>query len=146
VTDADGRPLPGANVTLIDMNFKSMGIKVTDENGNFDFVNMNSTTNTVSVRVSYFDGTKVYENPSYFYLWYPAKGMQYVNHNETRLESYRLPSTAVTLAPTIHPPPPLNIQPTSQPAVEYNVPALALACILGIVSIFGIYFLFKKFL
>lgn len=140
VTDADGHLLPGANVTLMDLNYNNISIRTTGDNGNFDFVNVNATTSVVTVRVSYFDGTSTYTNPSYYYRWYPAQGIQLINTSETRLDSYRLPALAVTLMPTPHAPRPQEPGEVQQ----YNVPALSLAVILGLALLGGLYLLLKN--
>ncbi len=135
VTDADGHPLPGANVTLIDMNFNNLSVRTTLDSGDFDFVNVNQTTSVISVRVSYFDGKNTYMNPDYYYRWYPAQGIQFINTSETRLDSYHLPANAVVPTP---------LAPRPQEAQQYNVPVFGLAVILGLVVLGGLYLLLKS--
>jgi hypothetical protein len=140
VTDADGRPLPGANVTLIDQNYNNLSVRTTNDNGGFDFVNVNGTTSTITVRVSYFDGKNTYVNPSYYYRWYPANGIQLINTSETRLESYRMPASTITVVPTPLAPRPQELQ----EAQQYNVHVLGLAIILGLLGLGGLYLLLKN--
>jgi hypothetical protein len=91
VLDRYGAPLQGANVTLIDNSFKVIAARQTNENGIYDFVNVLSDTDTVSVRVNLTRDGKTYEIPSYYTRWYPAKGIQYINSNETRFPGYPAP-------------------------------------------------------
>jgi hypothetical protein len=92
VTDRIGNPIPGADVTLIDWNYKVLRTMKTDDNGNFDFINVVADTDTCTVRISYTDsdGTK-YEPPSYYIKWYPTKSMQHVLEEETVIPSYPPP-------------------------------------------------------
>lgn len=91
VLDRYGAPLQGANVTLIDNSYKVIAVRQTNENGIYDFVNVLSDTDTVSVRVNLTQDGKTYEIPSYYTRWYPAKGVQYINSIETRFPGYPAP-------------------------------------------------------
>ncbi|BAI63025.1 hypothetical protein MCP_2953 [Methanocella paludicola SANAE] len=91
VLDRYGGPLQGACVTLIDNAHKTISINYTNENGNYDFVNVVSDTDTVSVRVNLTRGGKTYEIPSYYTRWYPSKGIQCINSNETSFSNYPEP-------------------------------------------------------
>jgi protocatechuate 3,4-dioxygenase beta subunit len=88
VIDRYGNPVQGANVTLIDFNYKIIGIMRTTENGNYDFINVLSDADTVTVRVNLTKDGKTYDIPSYYTRWYPSKGMQFVNSSETKFPAY----------------------------------------------------------
>lgn len=91
VLDRYGAPLQGANVTLIDNSYKAIAVKQTNENGGYDFVNVLSDTDTVSVRVSLTRDGKTYEIPSYYTRWYAARGIQVINSGETQFPGYPEP-------------------------------------------------------
>lgn len=92
VIDRYGDPLPGAEVTLIDSDYKTIRTKTTNQNGNFDFINVILDTDTCTVRVSYTDsdGTK-YDMPTYYVKWYPTKSIQYIPSKETQIPNYPQP-------------------------------------------------------
>jgi protocatechuate 3,4-dioxygenase beta subunit len=92
VLDRLGSPVPGADVTLIDFNYKVIRAMKTTDTGNFDFINVVAETDTCTVRISYTgsDGTK-YETPSYFVRWYPTKGMVFIPEKETVIPRYPPP-------------------------------------------------------
>ena len=92
VIDRYGDPLPGATVTLIDNNFNTIATKTTNQNGNFDFLNVVAETNTCTVRVSYTDsdGTK-YDMPTYYVKWYPTSNIQYIPSSQTQIPNYPQP-------------------------------------------------------
>jgi hypothetical protein len=92
VLDRYGNPVQGANVTLIDPNYKIIGITHTSENGNYDFVNVISDADTVTVRVNVTKDGKTYDIPSYYKRWYPSKGMQFINKSETTFPAYPPPT------------------------------------------------------
>jgi protocatechuate 3,4-dioxygenase beta subunit len=93
IVDRYGNPLSGADVTLIDNNYKAIGSKKTNENGNYDFVNVVADTDTCTVRVSYTDPDgKKYDMPTYYVLWYPTKGMQFIPSKQTLIPNYPQPT------------------------------------------------------
>ncbi len=91
VLDRYGAPVQGANVTLIDNSYKVIAVRQTNENGNYDFVNVLADTDTVTVRVNLTKDGRTYEVPSYYTRWYAAKGIQAINGSETRFPGYPEP-------------------------------------------------------
>ncbi len=91
VTDADGSPVQGATVTLFDGNRADVMTIETDAGGQFSFVNVSVVTDVCTVRVFYNDRHQTYTNPSYFNKWYPATGVQFIDKNNTILETYHKP-------------------------------------------------------
>lgn len=92
VVDRLGYPVPGADVTLIDWNYKTLKTDKTDENGNYYFINVVADTNTCSVRISYTDTDgKKYEMPPYYASWYTTKGMWFIPATETIIPTYPPP-------------------------------------------------------
>lgn len=92
VIDAVGYPVAGANVSLIDNNYKVIGVRTTNDEGNYDFVNVISDTDTVTVRVSLGKNGKTYKVPSYYTRWYPSRGILYINKGETQFADYPEPT------------------------------------------------------
>jgi len=92
VIDATGSPVAGANVTLIDYAYNVIGVMKTDDNGSYDFVNVNSSTATITVRVSLDKNGKTYKVPSYYTRWYPAQGNVSIKSEETQFADYPEPA------------------------------------------------------
>ena len=92
VIDATGSPVAGANVTLIDNNFNVISLKTTNTEGRYDFINVNSSTDTVTVRVSLEKNGKTYRVPSYYTRWYPAQGVYTIKNEETQFADYPEPT------------------------------------------------------
>lgn len=92
VVDRYGNPIPGADVTLIDNNYKTIKTVKTTDTGNYDFINVVADTDTCTARISYTDGTgTTYTIPSYYVRWYPTKQMQFIPQVETTLSTYPPP-------------------------------------------------------
>lgn len=87
VTDAGGNPVPGASVSLVNSYQKTEKTTTTNATGYFDFTNVRSDTGTVTIKVSYSDGTNNYTNPEP-YKWYNAEGAQTISQEDTQLKGY----------------------------------------------------------
>ena len=92
VVDALGNPVQGADVTLIDYNYHILGINTTNQDGDYDFVNVVSDVDTVTVRVNLTRDGVTYEIPAYYTLWYQSKGIQYINSSQTQFPNYPPPT------------------------------------------------------
>jgi hypothetical protein len=90
VTDADGAPVPGAQVTLFDANRAEVTTVVTDAGGSFAFANVRVDTDVCTVRVFYNDRRQTYNNAAYFTESYPATGDQSIPKKDTRLGTLHL--------------------------------------------------------
>lgn len=134
VTDANGNPVPGADVTMVNMAHKAVASTKTDLNGNFAFDNVYKGGNVVKVVVSYTDknGT-MYSIPPEFGMWFPANGTVDINKNSTQILDY---------PPTVQPANLPSTKPSTQ--IPLNVSALAIALMLGIVMLAGAYWLLRK--
>lgn len=95
VTDANGEPIPGANVTLIDDtlhgdSFNILGVTTTDLNGNFKFINLQTSgSNLVKPLVSYVHNGHNYSTQLNNIQWYDvSQGLLKLPVNETRLYEY----------------------------------------------------------
>ncbi|MCD1293690.1 hypothetical protein CUJ83_01605 [Methanocella sp. CWC-04] len=92
VTDRHGNPVQGAVATLIDAIYLEVDQTITDQNGNFEFVNANLKTDTCKVKVSYKEGSTVYETKLSLTKWYMAtSGIIQVDRADTKLELYPPP-------------------------------------------------------
>src|SRR5208337_2140848 len=78
VIDANGNPVSGAIVTLIDSNYNVLGTKMTGNDGTYDFLNVISNYGTVTVRANFTKDNVTYTVPSYYTRWYNAQGVQAV--------------------------------------------------------------------
>ncbi|HTX43486.1 MAG TPA: carboxypeptidase-like regulatory domain-containing protein [Methanocella sp.] len=97
VTDADGNPVEGAQVTLFDANRAEVTTVDTDAGGHFAFIGARVDTGDCTVRVFYNDLHRTYNNAAYFTEWYPATGDRSIPEKDTRLETLHLsasPSSA----------------------------------------------------
>jgi len=95
VTDADGRPVPGADVTLFDgYRTEIMSVK-TGSTGSFAFTDVSVDTSYFSIRAFYNDGRQTYTNAGYFTTQYEVKGNAVIPLADTRLENYRRPAPSV---------------------------------------------------
>lgn len=120
VSDANGAPIQGADVTLADNYEHPVKTIKTDANGNFLFEDANVSTNLCALLVSYYDGNTTIKLPGYYIKRYPASGIQHVDPSESRFDFYTLPGSTpnVTAAPTIiATPTPI---PTTEPAASGN--------------------------
>jgi hypothetical protein len=95
VTDERGRPVPDANVTLIDDtmardHFRELGSTTSDANGNFKFMNVElAGSSTLKVKVSYTYNGTTYTNRLENMQWYDAsQGLFTFNKNDTKLNYY----------------------------------------------------------
>ena len=91
VIDRYGNPVQGANVTLLDNSYQAIGEKTTYDDGAYDFVNVVSNTDTVTVRVNFTNDGKIYTVPSYYTRWYAANGIQTIPANEAQFPDYPAP-------------------------------------------------------
>jgi 5-hydroxyisourate hydrolase-like protein (transthyretin family) len=91
VIDANGNPVSGAIVTLIDSNYNVLGTKMTGNDGTYDFLNVISNYGTVTVRANFTKDNVTYTVPSYYTRWYNAQGVQAVPGSETQLPDYPPP-------------------------------------------------------
>lgn len=87
--DADGKPLPGAEVHLYDGIYKEIGVTTSDENGNFRFVNAAAAAPGCKVQVFYRTGGKVYNTHLQNVLWYPTDiEIVKINSGDTTIYDY----------------------------------------------------------
>ncbi len=94
VTDADGRPVPGADVTLFDgYRTEIMSVK-TSSTGSFAFTDVSVDTSYFSIRAFYNDGHQTYTNAGYFTTQYEVKGNAVIPLADTRLENYHRPASS----------------------------------------------------
>ncbi len=96
VTDADGAPVQGAQVTLFDANRAEVTTTETDAGGGFAFVNARVGTDVCTVRVFYNDHRQTYTNAAYFTEWYPATGDRAIDKRDTRLAMYHSSGSPAT--------------------------------------------------
>lgn len=89
VTDRHGNPVEGATVTLIDGNWKELDTATTDANGNFDFQNEVTNSDTCRVTVRFVDENNIeYTAKS---SWVEATSIQTFSEKELRLVDYPPP-------------------------------------------------------
>jgi hypothetical protein len=88
VTDADGVPVQGADVTLFDGDRSEITSVKTDASGNFAFVNVQVNTGLCAVRAFYNDGHQTYTNAAYFTEWYQANRNLNIPLKDMRLQTY----------------------------------------------------------
>lgn len=89
VTDANGKPVPGAEVHLYDGIYKEVGVTTSDANGNFGFVNASAAAPGCKVQVFYRTGGKVFQTTLQNVLWYPTDiGTVKINAGDTTLYDY----------------------------------------------------------
>ncbi|AFC99734.1 PEGA domain containing protein [Methanocella conradii HZ254] len=92
VIDRYGNPIAGADVTLVDSNYKVIGTMKTNENGDFDFINKVAETDTCKVLVSYTDSDgKVYKIPPEWCAWNNTKGTTILPTRYTTIPDYPPP-------------------------------------------------------
>jgi Sec-independent protein translocase protein TatA len=93
VVDRFGNPLSGAQVTLIDYNYKVIGVRTTNDNGNYDFNNVVADTDSCKVRVTYTDPQGIEHHiPDTYILWVMTKGLQFIPSKQTYISDYPQPS------------------------------------------------------
>jgi hypothetical protein len=92
VTDVNGDPVSGANVTLIDDSFKTLGVVKTDTNGNFRFYNVSTYgSSIVKALVTYVhDGQNFSTKPENARWVDVSQGLVNFPAEETRLYGYPL--------------------------------------------------------
>ena len=115
VSDANWNPVPGANVTLYDNQFNIIAIQLTDANGNFLLENMNASTYTCTVRVQITEGGTTFKIPDYYFKWYPASGVQYVDPSESHFDNYYMIGSKPRVSPAPTPLPAETPTPTPEP-------------------------------
>lgn len=120
VTDADGVPVQGAQVTLFDGNRAEVTTVETDAGGNFAFIGARVDTADCTVRVFYNDRRQTYNNAAYFTEWYPAAGDQSIPKKDTRLGTLHLSASSSMPPPT--------------PGLSAIAAALALAAAMGAIK------------
>ncbi len=96
VTDADGSPVPGADVTLFDGDRTELSSVKTNAAGSFTFSNVYVATDLCTVRVFYNDLHKTYNNAAYFDVWYQARGDVAIPAKDTQLGTYHRTTTVST--------------------------------------------------
>jgi hypothetical protein len=92
VTDVDGNPVRGANVTLFDDSYRELATTTSDLNGNFVFTGVPyDKANLVKVKISLLENGRLYQTELQNVLWYDVStGVVKFNVNDTRLYSYPL--------------------------------------------------------
>ncbi|HEY3421763.1 MAG TPA: carboxypeptidase-like regulatory domain-containing protein [Methanocellaceae archaeon] len=136
VTDKNGNPVEGARVMLIDDNKKETAAVRSDANGNFEFAGVVPTTKNFTVSVLYINGSQSYKAASS--RAYPEWGTTFIDRAETMLNDY--PSSAMSpqaIATTT----PVDAV-TAEKSV--NVNALAIALLIGILLLAGVYLILRK--
>ncbi len=88
VHEQNGTPIQGANVKIYDMRQIFLGSAMTDSNGSFSLINVSSTTEECSARITYPDDNS-YITPSNYYVTFPATGVQFVNITRYKYHDYR---------------------------------------------------------
>jgi hypothetical protein len=90
VTDANGEPVQGANVTLLDDSFNTLGVTTTDTNGNFKFLNEETSgSSLVKPSVTYVRDGHNYSTRLENIQWYDAsQGLLKLPVTATRLYDY----------------------------------------------------------
>ncbi len=95
VIDANGNPVQGADVTIVDNNYVTVAETLSDASGNFEFPGLELGTATFKALASYSDGNKTYSTPAVYALWHASSGTQYINESETQLPDYAPPPFSV---------------------------------------------------
>jgi hypothetical protein len=89
VTDANGNPLPGAEVHLYDGIYNEIAVTTNDENGNFSFSNVAAAAPGCKIQVFYRTNGRVYQTFLQNTLWYPTdSGLVKINEGDARLYDY----------------------------------------------------------
>jgi hypothetical protein len=90
VTDWNGNPVQGADVTLIDDSFRTLGATTTDALGDFRFIDVNlSDSSYVKARVSYVHTGQTYTVSLENVRWNDASGgLINIDLKDTRLYNY----------------------------------------------------------
>jgi predicted transcriptional regulator len=90
VIDDQGNPVNGANVTLVNYDYKAIGSILTNDTGYYKFVNTREygEPDIVKVLVSYTDGNKTHNVPPEWTLWVKAEGDVVLNATETQFQTY----------------------------------------------------------
>ncbi len=90
VTDWNGNPVQGADVTLIDDSFRTLGTTTTDAKGDFRFIEVNlSDSSFVKARVSYVHAGQTYTTSLENVRWNDASGgVLNIDPMDTRLYNY----------------------------------------------------------
>ena len=92
VTDANGNPVPGAVVTMVDNHYGQVAKTHTDDNGSFLFDNIDIGTLTFKVLTSYTDSSgKTYTVPPEYSNWLNAEGLVKINQTYTQITDFALP-------------------------------------------------------
>jgi hypothetical protein len=113
VTDTDGRPVPGAVVTVFDSNRAEVTSVDTGADGRFIFDQIQLNTDLFTIRVFYTDRHQSYTNIAYLTKWFPSKGDISIDPKDTRLEGYH------KITPTTPVNPPVKLpMPVSTPGVS----------------------------
>lgn len=92
VTDANRRPLPGAEVHLYDGIYKEIGVTTSGANGNFSFDNVYASSPGCKVQVFYKADGKVYQTYLQNTIWYPTDSGRVAIY-DARLYDYPEPKT-----------------------------------------------------
>ncbi|MGA9140514.1 MAG: carboxypeptidase regulatory-like domain-containing protein [Methanocella sp.] len=92
VTDVNGDPVSGADVTLVDDSLDTLGVVRTDANGNFGFYNVSMNGSTiVKALVTYVHNGQSFSTRSENVIWIDvSQGLVTIPVNDTRLYNYPL--------------------------------------------------------
>lgn len=90
VTDVNGHPVAGADVTLLDDSYRALGATKTDANGNFQLVNASTFgSSLIKAFVTYVHDGQNYSTRLENVLWIDvSSGLVSIPLNETRLYDY----------------------------------------------------------
>ena len=136
VTDKNGNPVEGARVMLIDDNNKEAATARSEASGNFEFANLVPTTKNFTVQVLFINGSQSFKAASSH--TYPQTGTIIIDRADTKLNDYSpsavIPQTTAVTTPVI----------TAVPEKPANSNALAIALLIGVLLLAGIYLLLRK--
>jgi hypothetical protein len=133
VTDADGRPVPGAVVTLFDSSRAEVTSVDTGAGGRFVFDSVQLNTDLFTIRVFYTDRHQSYTNVAYLTKWFPSKDAISIDKKDTRLEGYhKTTPTPSTIIPPVNLPFPVSTPGFSAPG---TVLILAITAMISIMLI-----------
>ena len=142
VVDANGNAVSGATVTIVNDAYKKVAATKTDASGNFAFDNVSTDGRLVKVLVSYTDTNgNTYTVPPEFSLWVPASGTIDINRRSTQLTDYPPSVKSSRASGQILT---TGYFPPAQSPLNRN--ALAVALVLGVILLVGVYWLLRRML
>ncbi len=114
VTDANWNPIPGALITIYDLDFNRITTQNTNSQGYFFFQGVSVKSNVFNLKVSYTDENGVTHSlPGYYIPAMTAKGDIQLDTAKTHYDDYTLPGSQPR--PTATPVPTPTAAPTAAP-------------------------------